>query len=68
MAMITTTKHQPWPGDTQISGYHDAGLRVACAVRLKIFTLDNRLILKKAGRLAAADRNNIRRNLRAHLA
>ena len=68
MAMITTTMHQPWPGDTNLSGYRDAGLRVACAVRLKIFTLDNRLILKKTGNLSAADRNNIRRSLQANLA
>ena len=68
MAMITTQKHQPWPGDTNLSGYRDAGLRVSCAVRLKIFTLDNRLILKRAGKLSAADRNNIRRNLQATLA
>ena len=57
MAMITTTMHQPWPGDTNLSGYRDAGLQVPCAVRLKIFTLDNRLILKKTGNLSAGDRN-----------
>ena len=68
MAMITTTKHEPWPGDTKLSGYRDAGLRVACAVRLKIFTLDNRLIRKRAGKLSAADRNNIRRSLQENLA
>ena len=67
MAMITTTKHQQWPGDTNLSGYRDAGLRVACAVRLKIFTLDNSLILKRARKLSAADRNNIRVHLQANL-
>ena len=67
MAMITTTKHEPWPGDTTISGYRDAGLHVPCAVRLKIFTLDNRLIRRRAGKLSAADRNDIRRNLQATL-
>jgi hypothetical protein len=30
--------------------------------------LDNRLILKKAGKLSAADCNNIRRNLQENLA
>jgi hypothetical protein len=30
--------------------------------------LDNRLILKKAGKLSAADRDNVRRNLQASLA
>ncbi len=68
MAMITSTGHHPWPGDTQLGGFRDAGLRVPCAVRLKIFTLDNRLILKRAGKLSVADCRNTRRNIRANLA
>lgn len=43
LAMITTRAYPAWPGDTQIDGRADAGLRLPCIVRLKIFTLDNRL-------------------------
>jgi len=68
MAMITSAKHQPWPGDTFIRDHGSAGLRVPCTVRLKLFTLDNRLILRKVGKLSAADRNRTRRNMRASLA
>lgn len=68
MAMITSAKHQPWPGDAPIRDHAAAGLRVPCTVRLKLFTLDNRLILRRAGKLAAADRNRTKRNIQASLA
>lgn len=64
LAMITTKARPSWPGDTGISDYQLAGLKVPCIVRLKLFTLDNRLILKEAGRLSEVDRNNISQNIR----
>ena len=51
LAMITTRRHPPWPGDFEIENYPKAGLKLSCIVRFKVFTLDNRLILKKLGRL-----------------
>ena len=59
LAMITTKAHRPWPGDTDIEEHDTAGFNIPCRVRLKIFTLDNRLILKKIGHLSAADRNRV---------
>jgi mRNA interferase MazF len=56
LAMITTTSHSPWPGDINIDTLEPTGLRVSCLVRLKLFTLDNRLVLKKVGKLARGDR------------
>jgi len=68
LAMITTKTHLPWPGDTEI-GYHaDAGLHMPCIVRLKIFTLDNRLILKRIGHLSPNDIKEVDRNMHLHLA
>jgi len=67
MAMITSVKHQPWPGDTPVRDHRAAGLHVPCLVRLKIFTTDNRLVLKKAGKLAPADRDKTRRNIQLHV-
>lgn len=59
LAMITSLGHTPWPGDTVISDHRVAGLSGASVVRLKLFTLDNRLLLKVIGRLAAAARSSV---------
>jgi mRNA interferase MazF len=59
LCMITTKTHDPWPGDADIQNLQTTGLHVNCLVRLKIFTLDNRLILKKIGTLSAADRKRV---------
>ncbi len=59
LAMITTKAHRSRPGDSNIEEHRTAGLNTPCMVRLKIFTLDNRLILKKIGHLSAGDRNRV---------
>jgi mRNA interferase MazF len=56
LAMITSAANPPWPLDVKIEG---AGLSAPSKVRMKLFTLDNRLILKKAGRVAQSDRTAI---------
>ena len=56
-AMVTTKSHAPWPGDTEIEDFAAAGLNLSCVVRLKLFTLDNRLIAKRIGRLTQKDRS-----------
>jgi mRNA interferase MazF len=63
LAMITTKGHHPWPGDSNINEYSVAGLNLQCQVRLKIFTLDNRLLLKKIGRLAENDSKKVKKHL-----
>lgn len=65
-AMITTKNHQPWPGDTLIKSREQAGLRSPCIVRLKLFTLDNRLILKRIGTLGEDDVHGVRRQMQYH--
>jgi mRNA interferase MazF len=55
LAMITSAEQSAWPGDVAVSNVAAAGLNSPCLVRLKLFTLDQRLILRQAGRLAAAD-------------
>ena len=64
LLMITTKVEPPWPGDRQIVDRVAAGLPVSCIVRLKLFTLDNRLILKKLGRFGAKDQAESRRLFR----
>ncbi len=63
LAMITTRGHRPWPGDAAIEEYTAAGLNLPCQVRLKLFTLDNRLLLKKIGRLSDNDSGKVKKTL-----
>ncbi len=67
LAMITSAAHHPWPGDVNVSDLKAAGLTKPCLVRLKLFTLDQRLILKKLGHLAAADRQQVSQQLQTYL-
>ncbi len=55
LAMVTSAEQSSWPGDLPIRKLAAAGLSSPCLVRLKLFTLDQRLVLRKAGRLAAVD-------------
>lgn len=67
LAMITTAGHHPWPGDVTVSDLKAAGLTVPCLVRLKLFTLDQRLIVNKIGQLAATDRQQVSSQLQTYL-
>jgi len=50
MAMITSAHHSRMAGDIRIQG-GTAGLSKDCLIRMKLFTLDNRLIDRKLGAL-----------------
>ena len=67
LAMITTKRHPAWPGDTEITKTDSAGLDLPCIVRLKLFTLDNRLIIRKIGRLSKIDIRQFKRNASPYL-
>jgi mRNA interferase MazF len=67
LAMITSRGHNPWPGDTAIGDLEAAGLRVPCIVRMKLFTLDNRLLLSRVGTLARPDAASVHDALRSAL-
>ncbi len=67
LAMVTSAVHSGWPGDTLLQEHAVAGLRVPCLVRLKLFTLDNRLILRRMGRLTDGDRKQVAKKLRQYL-
>jgi mRNA interferase MazF len=55
MAMITTASQSPWPLDVPIADQSTTGLKAASIVRMKLFTLDHALVIRKSGVLAAAD-------------
>lgn len=64
LAMITSQQNAPWPLDTAIEDLGAAGLASASVVRMKLFTLDQELILRKAGRLGVGDERRVRAALR----
>jgi len=55
MAMITSAKQSAWPLDTQITDLKSAGLPAKSLIRLKLFTLDHRLIINSLGHLSTRD-------------
>ena len=65
LAMITTRHKPTWPGDIQITDLASCGLRTSCIIRFKLFTLDNRLILKRIGKLGKADSLQVTSHLKA---
>ena len=67
LAMITTRARRPWPADVEIANLEQVGLQIPCIVRLKMFTLDNRLLIKRIGSLSTVDRREVTSALRAAL-
>lgn len=58
LAMITSTR-SVWPSDVALRDWRQAGLRVPCRVRLKLFTLDDALLVRKLGALSKPDRQAV---------
>lgn len=59
LAMITSAAHSAWPLDVRVTDLKAAGLPSTSVVRMKLFTLDQQLIIRKAGSLAAKDRQAV---------
>ena len=66
LAMITDGRNQPWPLDAGID-YQSAGLTLPCVVRLKLFRLDNRLLIRRIGSLSQAGRKRAIASLQSPL-
>ena len=63
MAMITSATHVRWPLDVVLADRETAGLPAPSLVRMKLFTLDDRLVLRQLGTLGSADREATRKAL-----
>jgi mRNA interferase MazF len=63
-AMITTAGRSHWASDIALADVAAAGLSAASLVRLKLFTLDNRLVARTVGALSSRDRAAVRRMLK----
>ena len=67
LAMITSQKNPDWPLDTTITGIRRSGLTAPSKVRMKLFTLDSRLIIKKIGMLIDSDKKAVKKALQSLL-
>lgn len=67
MAMITSASNPSWPLDVSIVDLKAAGLPQPSVVRMKLFTLDHRLVQRIAVRLAPADAAQVEQALRGTL-
>lgn len=67
LLMITSTTRSAWHLDVSIEQWRQAGLRKPCLARMKLFTLDNGLILGTVGCLMAEDQRRVTPALRAVL-
>ena len=59
LAMITSASHSDWPLDIDIEDIDAAGLAFASIIRMKLFTLDDKFIIRKAGTLGRRDREAV---------
>jgi len=60
MAMITAAMLDKWPSDYAIKDLTMAGLKHACVIRWKVFTLPNEFIVKILGELGNEDRKAVK--------
>ncbi len=67
LAMITSAEQSEWLGDCSIVDLKETGLTHDCVIRLKLFTLDHRLVIRKAGMLSIADQKRLKTKWRGLL-
>ena len=59
LAMITSAVNSNWPLDVDITDLDSAGLPSASVIRMKLFTLDDQLVIRKAGALSDNDQQRV---------
>lgn len=67
LLMVTTAKHSNWYDDHLIIDLASAGLNTPSIIRQKLFTIDNRLIMKKIGILSKEDQKKVATLTQQHL-
>lgn len=63
LAMITSAKNSNWESDLPIKELEPTGLKTECVIRYKIFSLDERMIIKKIGTISESEKPKVRENL-----
>lgn len=61
MVMITSARNLEWPGDVEITDLSSAGLPKASVIRMKLFTIDHRLIIESLGILSPKDQKVLKK-------
>ena len=64
LMMITSATRSKWHLDVPVTAWDRAGLHKPCVARAKLFTLDNRLIVDRVGKLAREDASAVSDALR----
>jgi mRNA interferase MazF len=59
LTMITSAVNSNWPLDVDITDLDSAGLPSASVARMKLFTLDDQLVIRKAGALSEDDQQRV---------
>ena len=67
LAMVTSAKNAPCPSDVPIVDLKTAGLPNPSVIRMKVFTLDERLILGVLGKLSSHDKRSFLKQMGANL-
>ncbi len=55
MAMITKRGNEAWPQDYDVLQWSQSGLRLPSWIRIKLFTIENSLIIDQLGKLQPGD-------------
>ncbi|MDD3436793.1 MAG: type II toxin-antitoxin system PemK/MazF family toxin [Candidatus Gastranaerophilales bacterium] len=66
LAMITSAKNSNWDSDFDIKEIDSTGLKTSCVIRYKLFSLDERIILKKIGSISQNEQKQVKDNLLKH--
>lgn len=61
MAMITSARNVPWSCDVTVTDLISAGLKKASVIRMKLFTIDHKLVLDHLGTLSKKDRQSLQK-------
>jgi mRNA interferase MazF len=64
VAMITSSRNSPWDLDTPVKDLASAGLNIPSMIRMKLFTIDHRLVIRQLGKLSADDAKKLEANLK----
>ncbi|MCY3624877.1 MAG: type II toxin-antitoxin system PemK/MazF family toxin [Candidatus Dadabacteria bacterium] len=67
LAMVTTAKRSSWQSDIKLKDPADANLAVPSVVRLKLFTLEKSMIIRRLGCLSKKDKNSVDVSLKQHI-
>ena len=63
LLMITSANNSSWYSDIQIEDLNLVGLKNPSVIRFKMFSLDERLIIKKIGNLSEPDKQKVKEQI-----